>query len=129
MNRFVILEHDHPELHWDLMLEEPEGLATWRLAIPLQEFGIAEHGLLNQNAWIEATRLKDHRKAYLDYEGPVSRQRGQVRQVDRGLYIPLQQTSQQWEFRLEGKQISGFGSLHRCYDSPTDWKFRFVADD
>ena len=32
MPRFVILEHDHPQLHWDFMLEVGEVLWTWRLA-------------------------------------------------------------------------------------------------
>src|SRR5205807_395991 len=36
MPRFVILEHDHPELHWDLMLEAGPVLRTWRLAAPPQ---------------------------------------------------------------------------------------------
>ena len=34
MPRFVILEHDHPVVHWDLMLEAGEALRTWRLAAP-----------------------------------------------------------------------------------------------
>ena len=29
--RFVILTHDHPFLHWDLMLEADGVLRTWRL--------------------------------------------------------------------------------------------------
>ena len=32
MRRFVILEHDHPKLHLDLMLEAGDVLQTWRLA-------------------------------------------------------------------------------------------------
>ena len=32
MPRFVILEHDHPHLHWDLMLEADGSLHAWRLA-------------------------------------------------------------------------------------------------
>src|SRR5437879_2020084 len=35
MRRFVILEHDHPQLHWDLMLEAGPALRTWRLSAPL----------------------------------------------------------------------------------------------
>ena len=34
MPRFVILEHDHPRLHWDLMLQTGDALRTWRLASP-----------------------------------------------------------------------------------------------
>ncbi len=73
--RFVVLHHtgiDPP--HYDLMYErEPGGmLATWRLP-----------------AWpppgsIPVEPLGDHRRAYLDYEGPVSGDRGNVRRVASG---------------------------------------------
>ncbi len=75
MPRFVILEHDHPALHWDLMLEAGDVLRTWRLAAPP----------MNSHA-IEATALGDHRHMYLDYEGPVSGNRGSVRRWDAGAF-------------------------------------------
>jgi hypothetical protein len=74
MPRFVILEHDHPTLHWDLMLEAGETLQTWRLTAP--PGGDA----------IEATQLGDHRHMYLDYEGPVSGNRGTVKRWDAGTF-------------------------------------------
>ncbi|MFO0864423.1 MAG: DNA polymerase ligase N-terminal domain-containing protein [Gemmataceae bacterium] len=73
--RFVLLEHDHPTLHWDLMLEEGDSLRTWRLPSP--RFG---------GEPMEATSLAPHRLAYLDYEGPVSGGRGSVKRVDAGTY-------------------------------------------
>ena len=73
MPRFVLLEHDHPVLHWDLMLECGHALRTWRLdRIPTVA------------ATIPAEPLPDHRLAYLDYEGPVSGDRGSVKRVDAG---------------------------------------------
>jgi hypothetical protein len=75
MPRFVILEHDHPVLHWDLMLEDGEVLRTWRLAAPP-----------GPGTAIAAEALPDHRKHYLDYEGPVGGGRGTVRRWDRGEY-------------------------------------------
>lgn len=74
MPRFVILEHDHPLLHWDLMLEAGDVLQTWRLATP------------PGTQPLEATALGDHRRMYLDYEGPVSGNRGKVRRWDAGLF-------------------------------------------
>ncbi|MBI3822744.1 MAG: hypothetical protein HY289_08690 [Planctomycetes bacterium] len=71
--RFVILEHDHPVLHWDLMLQAGDVLQTWRLAEAPTPGRV-----------IEATALGDHRIAYLDYEGPVSGNRGMVRRWDAG---------------------------------------------
>jgi hypothetical protein len=76
MPRFVILEHDHPELHWDLMLESGDVLRTWRLLRPPDTPGET----------IDAIAIGDHRKAYLDYEGPVSGGRGNVKRWDAGEY-------------------------------------------
>jgi hypothetical protein len=73
--RFVILEHDHPQLHWDLMLEFGEALRTWRLAEPPEP-----------GRTVAAEAIGDHRRLYLDYEGPVSGNRGQVRRWDSGTY-------------------------------------------
>src|SRR4051794_31238897 len=75
MPRFVILEHDHPHLHWDLMLEAGPVLRTWRLAEPPQP-GRA----------VAAEPIADHRRLYLDYEGPVSGDRGRVKRWDWGTY-------------------------------------------
>src|ERR1700730_7618701 len=76
MPRFVILQHDHPELHWDLMLQAGETLRTWRLAKAPELPGEA----------IVASAIGDHRPMYLDYEGPVSGGRGQVIRWDQGTY-------------------------------------------
>ena len=69
MPRFVILEHDHPILHWDFMLESGEVLRTWRLAAPPRP-----------GADFSAAPSFDHRRVYLDYEGPIS---GATLQIDR----------------------------------------------
>lgn len=75
--RFTILAHDHPVLHWDLLLEldEQSPLATWRI---LDDPG---HG----STW-RAESLPVHRRVYLDYEGPVSGDRGTVVRWDTGEY-------------------------------------------
>lgn len=81
MPRFVILLHecspgDEGGNHWDLMLEPPSRsggtvkLATWAL------FSEPQPG-----APISAQRLPDHRELYLDYEGPISGNRGRVARV------------------------------------------------
>jgi hypothetical protein len=75
MLRFVILEHDHPELHWDLMLECGPVLRTWRLAAFPQP---------GQSISAEASFA--HRLLYLDFQGPVSGNRGHVKQCDTGIF-------------------------------------------
>lgn len=74
--RFAILRHDFPDLHWDLLLEAGDSCRTWRLsAVPQVDVDIA------------ATPIADHRLLYLDYEGPVSGNRGIVECWDRGLFV------------------------------------------
>ena len=76
--RFVILEHDHPFLHWDLLLEEEYSARTWRL---LRKPCLGEP--------IAAEPLPNHRLMYLDYEGVVSGDRGTVKRFLAGTYQPL----------------------------------------
>ncbi len=90
MPRYVVLEHDHPFLHWDFMLEAGTALRTWRLAAPPQP-----------GTSVAAEPIGDHRAAYLDYEGPVSGGRGTVTCWDAGTFA--------WEgdvaVRLEGGRL------------------------
>lgn len=75
MPRFVILEHDFPEPHFDLMLEEGDSLRTWRLpAMP------------RVGEFLFAPELPRHRRLYLDYEGPVGGDRGSVARRASGTY-------------------------------------------
>lgn len=71
--RYAILEHDWPARHWDLFLEADGVLRAWRLlAEPLP------------GAAVPAEPAADHRLFYLDYEGPVSGNRGVVTRWDAG---------------------------------------------
>lgn len=75
--RFVLLEHTTAAgVHWDLLIERPgqERLISWRLACD------PTRGVFP----ILAEPMPPHRKAYLDYEGPISGNRGAVRRIDRG---------------------------------------------
>lgn len=103
MKQFALLSHDHPFPHWDFLLETGEHLTTWRLLSLPNSQGAAQT--------ISAERLPDHRKMYLDYEGPVSGNRGQVQRVDRGAYILIEQTETYWQLRIEGEMLQGFATL------------------
>jgi hypothetical protein len=95
--RFVVLRHDHPALHWDLMLEAGEVLRTWRLSAPLSPEGGA----------VEAAPSFDHRRMYLDYEGPVSGDRGSVVRQEHGTFTWLCDTAEEIVLRLEGAELRG----------------------
>jgi hypothetical protein len=96
MPRFVILEHNHPGLHWDLLLQDGDHLRGWRLAEP----PIA-------GRMIAAEATPDHRLLYLDYEGPVSGGRGEVRRWDAGEYTLGQAEESGLCFHLGGHRIRG----------------------
>src|SRR5262245_11973321 len=103
MPRFVILEHDHPHLHWDLMLEAGDALWTWRLERP-------PHGGLET---IPAERIGDHRLDYLEYEGPVSRGRGSVKRWDWGTYDLLEGSEDRLRLLFQGQHLDGRATLKR----------------
>jgi hypothetical protein len=109
--RYVILRHDHPEVHWDFMLEREGVLRTWRLPTPPMP------------GTMEAVALPDHRLAYLDYEGPVSGGRGAVACWDRGVYELLEATADGGQARLIGDVLRALASWRRV--EGTRWQFEF----
>ncbi len=96
MPRYVLLEHDHPHRHWDLMLESGPVLRTWRLA-----------ALPAPGAAVAAEASFDHRTAYLDYEGPVSGGRGRVVRQDAGTFTVEEEREDRLVLRLEGGRLRG----------------------
>lgn len=79
MPRWVLLRHTLPDgtSHLDWMLDrgDGEGLLSFRLG---------EGTDVRSAAVFMAERIGDHRREYLDYEGPVSGGRGMVARVDSG---------------------------------------------
>ena len=96
MPRFVVLEHDWPTLHWDFLLESGSVLRAWRL--------LAEPG---PGCDVAAEPNADHRLLYLDYEGPVSGGRGNVRQWDAGTFDWVTEEAARVEIVLMGKKLAG----------------------
>ena len=95
MARYVILTHDHPFPHWDLLLEGGSGgwLHTWRLLEEPQP-GCA----------VPAEALADHRPVYLDYTGPISGGRGTVARWDWGEFDRLASDTSLLEVTLRGQR-------------------------
>ena len=96
MPRFVILEHDWPTVHWDFLLEAGSVLRAWRL---LGEPGRGRKLAAEANA--------DHRLLYLDYEGPVSGNRGSVRRWDAGTFEWLADSPARVVVVLRGEKLAG----------------------
>lgn len=99
--RFVILLHEgHGPTHWDLMIEDQGTLATWQFLSDPTAAGSTQQTL-------GARRLPAHRIAYLNYEGPVSGNRGRVRQADAGTCEALSAGKQQWRLVFAGQKLRG----------------------
>ncbi len=121
MPRFVILHHHTPPsytrpTHFDFMLEWGTALRTWALASePVPQ------------CLIEADALPDHRLAYLDYEGPISGDRGQVVRWERGDYRVLDESANELLVQLVGGALDGRARLTRDSQDAQRWRFLFTA--
>lgn len=115
MPRFVVLEHNHPMLHWDLMLESGDVLRTWRLVEPLR-----------QGEAIAATAAFDHRLIYLEYEGPVSGGRGRVLRRESGTFAWQVQNADRVEVRLTGQRLRGDLRLKRVEGD--NWQAEYLEN-
>ena len=116
MPRYVLLEHDHPTLHWDLMLEAGPVLRTWRLtALPRCREVIA------------ATAVFDHRLLYLDYEGPISGGRGRVIRREQGTFTGQVQGEAPIVVHLQGERLRGVLRLEQIEGD--SWRCEFHVDE
>lgn len=96
MDRFVILEHRWNGVHWDLMLQHGAVLRTWALdELPIPGRDVA------------ARALADHRVIYLEYEGPISGDRGTVRRIDTGCYKAREWSKDRVVVELAGSTFRG----------------------
>ncbi len=129
--QYVILHHkmDGGE-HWDLMLERGEVLLTWQLlrepVAPVSsrcDSQAENPSHTRSHLPIPARRIGDHRKAYLDYEGPISGGRGHVRRVDAGTVEFEQLTASRCVVDLHGDRLRGRYSLVRRGNDDNDWVF------
>ena len=89
--RFVVLAHDWPMLHWDLLIEAGDACRTWRLlACP-------------DHLPVPCDAIADHRPHYLTYEGPVFGDRGTVTRWTAGTATRLGVD----RFQLVSDRLSG----------------------
>ncbi len=119
MPRFVVLRHEMPAgpcagVHWDLMLESAGRLRTWALAKEPAETGE-----------IAAQALGDHRLDYLEYEGPVSGDRGTVTRWDSGQYECQADSANEITVRLRGGKLDGTARLRKQPGQPQQWLFDY----
>jgi hypothetical protein len=106
--RFAILHHTGVgSPHYDLMFEPDPGakLATWRSPVwPIV-------------APTPVERLDDHRREYLDYQGPVSNDRGRVDRVAGGLFHFESRTDDRWVIATD----QGYCLTFKRQEEPAVW--------
>lgn len=101
MSRFVLLRHEVPPefgrpSHFDLMLQSGSSLLTWEIdQVPPSQQSL------------NAVQLPNHRLLYLDYEGPISDNRGVVRRVDQGRCDVEHQTVDRVIAHIVGQALGG----------------------
>ncbi len=114
MPRFAVLQHDHPTLHWDFLLEHQGALLTWRLSAPPEDGAI-----------VDAEQSFDHRLFYLDHEGPVSGGRGSVTRWDGGTFDWETHEPNRIVVSLAGSRLRGTFRLERAEGGA--WRGRFTG--
>lgn len=92
--RYAILKHTaHPQHadHFDLMFEIESGssLATFRAKTWPPDSAVE--------------RIADHRRDYLDYEGPISGGRGEVKRIASGTFVFQTRACTHWHLLLDNQ--------------------------
>jgi hypothetical protein len=96
MPRFAVLDHDWPHPHRDLLLERDGVLKAWRLPAGF-----------DPTTPVPAEPNFDHRPVYLDYEGPLSGDRGRVTRWDGGGLEWESVSADEIRIRLDGIHLRG----------------------
>jgi hypothetical protein len=135
MLRFVLLYHDCPpgyvrRSHWDFMLESGDVLRSWALPELPAAWQKAQQNTAvlaprcaptARHNEVEVERLSDHRRAYLEYGGPISGNRGHVVRIDSGTYTTQSESPQCWKLELTGQLVRGQVELRQISPGQPHW--------
>ncbi len=101
----VLLFHELADKtsHVDWMISPDPGggepLVTFRVAGRIDDLG--------GGARLIAHRIDDHRPEYLAYEGPLSRDRGTVRRLARGMVVSWDRGEDVWRMEIDWPDPAG----------------------
>ena len=118
MPRFVIQQHYcEQQVHWDLMLEHEETLATWQVPAPPSDWPLIK---------LICRHIFNHRLIYLTYQGPLSDNRGEVQIEAAGTYESIEITENCWRVALNGDKIKGQLELQHLQQD--QWQLHFTEE-
>jgi hypothetical protein len=135
MARFVLLYHDCPpnserKSHWDFMLESGDVLRTWALERLPRDWQTARSRtsavhpncpLLAADNAVTATQLTDHRRDYLELQGPLSGNRGTVVRVAAGTYRSEHVSPGDSRIVLTSEELASSVQLSRSETNDKHW--------
>ncbi|HMD53224.1 MAG TPA: hypothetical protein VKJ65_01580 [Phycisphaerae bacterium] len=124
--RFAILRHTRQQdVHWDLLLELPDRplLATWQVHSDPAEWTNYSAGVFS--AAVRA--LPDHRRIYLDYQGPISGDRGEVMRVDEGYFRLVSESGEKIVLEASGKKLQAHVELTLMDSAANLWQLQVAA--
>ena len=115
--RFVVLRHcvSRNDVHFDLMVDSGDAMATWRCP---------EAPETASGAAMTCEKLADHRRRYLEYEGPLSQNRGDVRRHDGGYCRLLAAGDGVWQIAFRGTRLRGEYELSSLDQDRRFWSLR-----
>jgi hypothetical protein len=120
------------------MLESGESLNSWALLeLPRGWQAAQSHTALSfpkcmktsEANLVEVERLGDHRREYLEYEGPLSGERGRVTRIDAGSFVIIDESPQCWRVELRGRKIQGQVALEAGTAGAGKWTLALVGAD
>jgi hypothetical protein len=115
MTRYAILEHQQAQqVHWDFFIERDDVLQAWRL-----------DELPRPNTAVPCSSAPDHRLVYLDYEGPLTGDRGKVIRWDWGEYQLRLDTPTEVVLAVAGQRLCGLLRLERNSPAESQWRLTY----
>lgn len=127
MDPMVLLRHDTPDdgFHYDWMLARPEASGLESLIT----FRARERIDLELRAGMVLERLPDHRRAYLEYQGPLSGNRGRVTRIatGRARVRAIDDTRLDADLRWDASGENLRVELHGATEDPRLWTVRSVV--
>jgi hypothetical protein len=122
--RYVLLRHEVPPSfgrgsHWDLMLEPSADAPLWTWEVLVALANSPPHAVTTI-----ARRLPDHRRVYLDYEGPLSGDRGHVTRQAAGTLRWHSHDTDSLTATIDGRQLRGILRLRSLEQDR--WQLEFT---